>query len=107
MAEGQGTPRHRGKEPGQEERQETQMTNAERITELKGKIFDTGVKLQELSRAAADAELIADVLTAANGDSSEADAHFKRAEWNRRYRSELLRNLRMMHSELAGFGIEA
>ncbi len=86
------------------------MTNAqttERITELKGKIYDTGVKLQELSRAAADAELIADVLTAAKGDNSEADAQRNRAEWNRRYRSELLRNLRMMHDELAGYGVEA
>lgn len=83
------------------------MTNAERIAELKGKIFDTGAKLQKISRQMADEELIADVLTAAKGDDSEAQAHLNRAAEQRRYRAELLGNLRMMHSELADYGVEA
>lgn len=83
------------------------MTNAERIAELNDKIYNTGKELNRVSRAAADSELIADVLIAAKGDDSEAEAHAEWAATQRRYRAELLGNLRMMHSELAGYGVEA
>lgn len=156
MAEGQGTPRNRGKEPGARGKAGNQMANAtkaqadqahtdwmfthlptcsvgaaddlggdcccyeakqqtpspflpetttkaetaERIAELKEFIYNTGVSLQRVSRAMIDEDTIAEVLQAANGFSSEVEAHQKRRAELEGDREALIVDLTEAHRDL-------